>query len=405
MRQKTILNSLILLLTAALLFSCEESTGPDNGGDPKPPGYQEEIPWPSLADSPWPIHHADPQNTGRSDLTGPLQGIIGWEYKADEAIHSGITLGSDGIIYFTTSEENGGLTAITEDGQVKFTRRAPTYENYVTPLITNKDEIVFTNLNDSVSSINFNNSRNWSYKFEKEVLLRMKSPAIDKSGNLYFLDYNDKTLFSISPQGELNWELSHENFDSIIPSLAISTDGKTLYIPTRDVSCIAIDIESRSVKWTYGKDYTNAIMVDDEDNIYFQTFYGLTSLNKNGNLRWKYSFENMSEFGDTNPTIDKLGNIYFATDTLYSLNYNGELRWKKSLQGKTADAPLVCDNEGNVFVGASREGTKISAFNENGMLIWDVEISDGIYFYGSPAIGEDSKLYVPIYNNKILCIK
>ena len=72
MKHKKILNSLILLLSAALLISCEESTGPDNSKDPKPPGYQEEIPWPSLADSPWPMYHHDPQNTGRTNYSGPF---------------------------------------------------------------------------------------------------------------------------------------------------------------------------------------------------------------------------------------------------------------------------------------------------------------------------------------------
>lgn len=44
MKHTKILNTLILLLTAALVLGCDESTGPGEGSNDKPPGYQEDIP-------------------------------------------------------------------------------------------------------------------------------------------------------------------------------------------------------------------------------------------------------------------------------------------------------------------------------------------------------------------------
>ena len=46
------------------MLSCKESPITPSES-PKPPGYQEDIPWPSLADSPWPMFYGNPQNNGR----------------------------------------------------------------------------------------------------------------------------------------------------------------------------------------------------------------------------------------------------------------------------------------------------------------------------------------------------
>ncbi|MBU2444432.1 MAG: hypothetical protein KJ666_02510, partial [Bacteroidetes bacterium] len=71
-----IITSISFLILISL--SCK-----DKGVDPQdnyPPGYQHDIPWLSLADSPWPMHNADPQATGRSKYLGPMNGIIDWEF-------------------------------------------------------------------------------------------------------------------------------------------------------------------------------------------------------------------------------------------------------------------------------------------------------------------------------------
>ena len=70
---KLITSNLILLILFAnllLLTACEDEV---IQSPPKPPGYQEDIPWPSLADSPWPMNHHDPQSSGRSKFIGPSQ--------------------------------------------------------------------------------------------------------------------------------------------------------------------------------------------------------------------------------------------------------------------------------------------------------------------------------------------
>lgn len=97
--KKTILTS--LLISLIIIFSCKEkvTNPPDNQ---LPEGYQQDIPWSSLADSPWPMYHNDPQNTGRSKFIGPSSGGI---YKKIQAINMEATpvIGNDSLLFFSTS--------------------------------------------------------------------------------------------------------------------------------------------------------------------------------------------------------------------------------------------------------------------------------------------------------------
>ena len=71
--------------------SCRKSTEPI-GTEKPPPGFQENIPWPSLADSPWPMADHDPQSTGRSNLKGPITNTIDWEYSDRLDLYSGFSV-------------------------------------------------------------------------------------------------------------------------------------------------------------------------------------------------------------------------------------------------------------------------------------------------------------------------
>jgi len=77
MKQFKILKDIASFLLFAILFTtCKEPTtliDPSPKEDIVP---QTDIPWSSLADTPWPMHHHDPQSTGRSNYSGPQNGII-----------------------------------------------------------------------------------------------------------------------------------------------------------------------------------------------------------------------------------------------------------------------------------------------------------------------------------------
>jgi outer membrane protein assembly factor BamB len=282
------------------------------------------------------------------------------------------------------------------------------FENYVTPLVTSDGGIIFSNGLSKIYCINPDSTMRWEYKVEGiSQINHNESLNIDLDGNLYFVNMVNNKLYSISKDGKFNWSLSDERLSRTHPipfSTAFSPDGKTLYIPCRSVTVLAIDIVNKNVKWSYGNTWCNEIMIDSDGNIYAQVSNGLVVLDKDGKLKWDY-IVTPSTSGSPSPTIDKQGNIYFATDTLYALDYTGKLRWKYRLN-KTCDVPIICDNNGNIFVGtASGSGITIVALNSNGNLLWTIS-DDSVYPVGSsPAIDNDGKLIYPCYHRKVIAIK
>ena len=400
-----IITSISFLILISL--SCK-----DKGVDPQdnyPPGYQHDIPWLSLADSPWPMHNADPQATGRSKYLGPMNGIIDWEFVPVGVLGTGVTIDKDSTIYFVTAQNSpSGLNSLNQHGKLKWIYKMGHFENYVTPLITSDGGIIISNGLSNIYCINPDSTIRWEYKIDEVSQINInESLNIDLDGNLYFVNKVNNTLYSISKDGKFNWSLSDERlkYPSNIPfRTAFSPDGKTLYLPGFSVTVLAVDIVNKNVKWSYGNTLCYALMVDSDGNVYAQVSNGLVALDKDGKLKWGY-IVTPSDFGaDASPTIDKQGNIYFATDTLYALDYTGKLRWKYGLN-KICYAPIICDNNGNIFVGtAGGSVITIVAFNSNGNLLWTIS-DNSVFPAGSPAIDNDGKLIYPLYHRKVIAIK
>ncbi|OGU31236.1 MAG: hypothetical protein A2057_09975 [Ignavibacteria bacterium GWA2_35_9] len=399
-----------LLISMIVFISCKEkvTNPPDN---PLPEGYQQDVPWPSLADSPWPMNHHDPQNTGRSSFVGPKSGtnyfIIPTSYQ-----ESGVSIGKDSSIYFASL---ANIFSYKLDGQLNWQSIIDTigYEIFSTPLISSNGNIIVINESTGrVSSYNEAGTRIWSFKNSQRIW--QTSLAIDKVGNLYFIDAGS-TLTVLSNQGQLLWTLTDPRFSvGSYSSLVFSPDGKTLYTAGLNPSLLAIDISQRQVKWSFGKKLNQrSPMVDVQGNIYLLAKTDSTdgeqpvlySLKPDGKERWVYFHNNTleDEMFANSPTIDKNGNIYFAFDSLYSVNYHGKLRWKQPLMG-IADCPLVCDIEGIVYVGLTiyaQSFITVKTFDSNGALVWENNFptSHGSEVGGSPAI-LNSKLIFPSWRSK-----
>lgn len=405
-----------LLISIIVFTSCIEkiTNPPDN---PLPEGYQQDIPWPSLADSPWPMNHHDPQNTGRSIFVGPKSGtnyiVIPTTWQ-----ESGVSIGKDSSIYFAAI---ASIFSYKLDGQLIWQRVLDSlrWEIYSTPLISSNGNIFGVNSSSGrVYCYDGAGTMIWSYKNNKNIL--QKTLAIDKVGNLYFVDAGS-TLVVLSPQGQLLWSLTDSRFIwSAYTGLVFSPDGKTLYTAGLTSSLLTIDISQRQVKWVFGNHLGHREpMVDAQGNIYLLTKTdsssgeqpALYSLKPDGTVRWVYIHKNILEDGirANSPTMDKNGNIYFAFDSLYSVDYHGKLRWKQPLPG-LADCPLVCDAEGTVYVGIQIHDQRfitIEAFNANGALVWENNFPVGIsgQVGGSPAI-LTSKLIFPTWrSSEIFLIK
>jgi len=367
---------LFLPLFFLLLIRCDKSTNPPDENSP-PPGYQEDIPWSSLADSPWPMNNADPQNTGRSKSLGPLQGEIEWEFEGVN-MNAGIAIGSDSTIYFCPSISNeAALYALKPNGILKWKLLIPG-RSVTTPTIANDATIYAIIDSRKLVAVDTDGSIIWDYNFDNPVGTR--GIQIDKEGNLFLID-NGRKLYVIDKQGQLKWSQINDWGDKI----TFSPDGNTIYSPDGNTIYIsgfyltAFDIKKQNIVWKSELgSVSEPVMIDSDGNIYV-TFFNIQlntakfySLNPDGSVRWVFN-KNIPE--ETQPTIDKNGNIYLVDyDTLYSFNYSGEIRWRLKLEGINSSAPLVSDINGNIFVQMDVPVNNISlvAVNSNGNILWNL---------------------------------
>ena len=396
--------SLTCVVIAVMFTSCEQNpTAPTE--PPKPPGYQEDIYWPSLADSPWPKYRHDPQNTGRSLYPGPKEGVINWEIDSLYLL-SELILGDEDNLLTVTGW--GYLYNFNLSGMMNWKSNfSGIGVGHITtsPLITASGNIIVAD-NSTVYSLTNTGDLNWSFFTNSQIFITGLN--IDIEGNIYLTD--DKgTLYSLDKNGNLNWTYFDNRFYSNEEvGIAFSPDGKTLYLPGWDTSLFAFNITDRKIKWSIDKGTVRSSpLVDSQGNIYIITsrdqqdtlfFYSITS---EGQERFSYQFtSSWGNYWRVDPTIDKNGNLFFAGDTLYSLDYSGNLRWKLDLTDYNI-SPIVNDAQGNIYIITQQlftgEHTLLSV-NNNGITNWEIQF----YFLDipgySPIIGSNNSLFMNVLN-------
>jgi hypothetical protein len=384
-----------------------------NPGDEFPPGYQHDIPWPSLADSPWPMNHHDPQSTGRSNYAGPISGLINWEIDS-VYIKSGISVGPDSTIYFVSIERKG-LFAIRPNGKIKWILKEVVNngEVYTTPLIARDGTIyVGGGLNGKLYAVTPDGKIIW--ELQTQAFIYHVGLNIGKDGTIYLLNGSQQTtakLVAVNLNGTIAWHYENPNLNyGSTGGTAISPDGRTIYIPGIGPSLFAVDLESHQLKWSFGQSNYNSIpTINSQGDIYLLTKSdtinsGKTSLyclHPDGTVKWFFSHQQLINAVFLEGTLDKCGNFYFATDTLFSVDNYGKLKWKLSLNNGSGGF-IINDVNGNLFLNVDFSyPLKYYAIDNEGNLKWIAEL--GNQFGGfSSAIGTNNNIYIPTFKSSKL---
>jgi outer membrane protein assembly factor BamB len=412
------LNFVFLVMLVIFCASCKKSTEPAEND--KPPGYQEDIPWPSLADSPWPMYRGDPQGTGRSRGLGPQVGIIDWSIDTLN-VATGIAIGSDSTIYFGVARQISGesfsaLVATSQHGSIKWQFELNPRNIWLSSPIVSSDNIIYISdpFNYKFCAIHSNGLLKWD--LDVGSLIFQTGINIGKDGTIYAIGITTNevwTLFAISKDGQILWSIDNIDISGDEPNgMSFSADGKTLYIPGDHdgPGLTAFDIETRSVKWEFGFErlsLSGSPIIDSKGNIYVissdeEENGFLYSLDEEKNIRWSYSLGPFDWVSSYNLfALDKFGNIYLGLDEIVSLDYEGQFRW--SIQVSSVTSPIVIDNSNNVYFTNKRgEEKEIICLDMNGNLIFTMAYPEpASYSSYSPGLGY-GKLYIPGYKTLMI---
>ena len=397
-------NKVIFLSIAALLFL---SACPDSPTNPKDdnPYKQESIDWPSLADSPWPMYRHDPQNTGRSPYPGALSGTIVSRYPSNES-QSGVVVGIDSTLFFYNVISGVSYLQATDlGGNIKWSKEVHR-EPSATPVVLYDGSIVTIGLEDGeFIRLTSTGDTLWQCFVDVDYPLWAQNVGITVGldTTVYYFTVFPERLIAIGKNGVVKWSLSDDRFYPGPTNFPVfSPDGKTLYLNgDNGVALVAVNIEDQSISWTYGSETLEcAPMVDNEGNIFIYNAGGYSSsddgdfafvcLNPDGSLRWKFPMKKKYTY-ELNPAIDREGNVYFGTDTLFSFTNDGKFRWQ--LPKKGIECALTIDSNNNIYGFRKDEYLVGYCVNISGDPVWDMNnTSEFTRLGGSPIIVNNSIL-------------
>ncbi len=394
----------IVFVAGILIFSsCNKKspteTPPVNNIHP-----QVDIPWPSLADSPWPSPRGNIQCNGRSKSIGFREGKVAWTFTEDRFVNeiSGVVVGSDSTIYFTAGLTGGiqkrYLYALNPDGTLKWKNELEgRFAATTTPIVGAGDIIYVPTYWGPIHAFNSDGTLKW--KYGNVIRNRTFSPALGLDGTIYFADTDGK-LYAINANGTLKWfnneKMNSEEALLSSYSLTMSPDGTVLYGSSFDSTLNAFDSQTGDILWEFptGHKLFASPMVDSDGNIYFTQFdstgFHLCSINSQGELRWKND-HNLSYWISFH--MDKHGNIYVYSEDkrILSFDFEGNLRWSSSILGNTWFNSIIGDSEGVIYF--AHTDSYILALNQQGNQIFECtlpSLSDGLIM-GAVA---NSRLYL-----------
>jgi len=399
----------ILVLTVCLYFSgcCKNSTGPEDKTDPI--GYQKDIDWPTLADSPWPMFQHDPQGTGRSRYSGPKLGIISDWFNTIAKGGSKFTfsvIGPDDNAYLSIgniwsdslSETNGFLFKYDKNGLPIWKVNLNGNDLYNSPLIDKNGVIYIGSTDGYLCAINFDGSIKWKFNATSQITCGFGGVTIGFDGKLYFSTL--ETLYALNSDGTLDWSLPGYGNTRVL----IAPNGNTLYVNNISIGLVALDQDS-NLKWKYQcaeKSYSFNPLVDSNGRIYFPTTDSTyTVIDEHGSLVWKFCINHYKNKKNdridylNSPTIDNMGNFYFNTvEDFYSIDYSGKLRWIiRGLGG--SGSHLICDADENIYLTSGNFNTyNVFSISNSGFLNWKLSLPNKEYIFCAPSISSDGKIYL-----------
>jgi len=414
MFQKSCLSLLVILL---LSFACTRDKKPL---EPEKPTVipstmpQDGIPWPSLADSPWPMSTVNPQGIARSPFLGPREGKVLWAKQLENAYKAsqgGPALGADGTVYFSLNGNPGGpgFVALSSSGQIKWKLSWDSNSRFDTGPVIAADSTIYV-AGTVLSALAPDGTTKWT--FRGETGFAEIRPLLGIDGTIFLKDFHGN-IYAITPSGRIRWQKSMGQTQGL-SYISMSPDGSAIYTAGKDSTLIALNASDGALLWSVK---TNLFLyagpaVDSQGNVYFYSADRnngrfLCSVSCLGAPRWLFQVDGGwgSPYGGI--TIDQDGQIYFGwlNRGIFALDYGGRLRWKLAFPEGYTDCPIISDVARNLYV-LNVLSPKIWCFSSVGTFQFSAQVAGWPESQLFPsAIGKDGVMYLGSSSPWIAAIK
>lgn len=363
------------------------------------PYAQENIEWPSLADTPWPIYNHDVQNTNRSEYAGPVSTPTVNSITYDKYFYSSFSVDEENNLYINSPMPGMEyLTYINNNYEIHYLHPMPnSSDSYVTPILTN-DGYVY--------SIGY---ESYLYKYDRindEVVFEIDlddnvsiTPLIDKEGSLIIP--GQYKLQKFDKEGNRIWEINLRAWGSG----GMSPAGDVVYFCDNYSTLTAVDVTTGEILNTFVAQTVSGPTISNEGDLFLANDLdtSFVCLDADFSIKWQYHYGRNGGKSITfeTGTLDYDGNYYTTGLTtegereLLSFSYDGLLNWIVPLSHKQGPG-LLSDINNNVYVsGFSGQTPKryFSSYSQEGELHWSVETP--YQFYETPVILSDGRIALP----------
>ena len=300
----------------------------------------------------------DAKHTGIGEAIGPSYFWIKVQKSIEYKIITGIVVDKDKNIYFGT--QAGYVISLDSLGNERWRFKTNGFV-YSTPVVE-EDVVYFGSFDGNVYAVNRRNGNTlWVKNIEKSV-----TSSIALHAGFLYLAAKDMIYCINRTNGTVKWSYT---LDQEVISTPAVDDEENVYVQSfyggimQGIFCI----NSGTQRWFLptGGGTGSAVVVND--GIVIGGSSGtLYAVSKDGSIKWTKEIGRSLE---TTPAVGFSGRIYVGSEegNVYAIDTLGKVLWIKEIGEKIITPPLV-DRKENIFIGTD-EGRVIS-FDKDGNILW-----------------------------------
>lgn len=339
----------------------------------------------------WPMYRGDAQRTGQSRFKGPAAMRVRWEVNLGAVIVAAPVVDRDGTLYVIAGN---GLSAVAATGkrlwnhdlaQSGHARRPAESSEGFTPQsgALAPDGTLYQSLGGHLACVLAVETRPQAAQRLKWVAkgTETRSSPLLVDG-LFVTGWREGVwALGASDNAEVKWRREGPYYVS--SSVALSREGKTVYIGGSNGRLHALDVRTGEVRWSAGPREKGKVRLAEKDA-------------QGHVLRQFTTAGHVPEA----PAVGPDGTIYFGSwdGHLYAASPEGAVRWAIDLKDRITSAPAI-GTDGRLLV-STFEGMLCAVRIAAGrpVLDWQAEANAR---YSSPLVSSDGKVYVGTLDGRL----